>query len=50
VNVFGMLRSGAAARVTDTVERLTGEPARPFADFAREHAAAFAAAGVAVAS
>jgi uncharacterized protein YbjT (DUF2867 family) len=46
VNVFRMLRRGAAAEVTDAVERLTGEPPRAFADFAREHAGAFVPAGV----
>ena len=48
-NVEGMLelmratREGWMAGVTREVERLTGRPARTFAAFAREHAAAFAA-------
>ena len=35
-------RSGAAAGVTDEVEKATGTPARPLEDFLREHRAAFA--------
>ncbi|MFE0178743.1 NAD(P)H-binding protein [Streptomyces sp. NPDC059002] len=33
---------GAKARVTPVVEEVTGRPARPFADWAADHAAAFA--------
>jgi uncharacterized protein YbjT (DUF2867 family) len=39
-----LLRSGAAAEVTDVVTRVTGRPPRSFAEFAREHAGAFPAA------
>ncbi len=35
VPVFRALRAGAAAQVTDTVERLTGNPPRSLAEFAR---------------
>jgi uncharacterized protein YbjT (DUF2867 family) len=35
------VRSGKAARVFPTVEEVTGRPALTFADWAREHAAAF---------
>jgi hypothetical protein len=40
--IFAMLREGAAETVTGTVEELTGRPGRTFANFARDHAAAFA--------
>jgi uncharacterized protein YbjT (DUF2867 family) len=42
VKVFGLFREGFAAEVTDTVESLTGTPPRRFAEFARDHAGAFA--------
>lgn len=42
VNVFAMLRNGAAEQVTDTVEWLTRRPPRDFAAFARHHAHLFA--------
>jgi uncharacterized protein YbjT (DUF2867 family) len=45
VQLFGALRDGIAAEVTDTVLRLTGREPRSFADFAREHAGLFAPAG-----
>jgi len=35
------LRDGYAAAVTDTVQAVTGQPARTFDAFAREHAALF---------
>jgi uncharacterized protein YbjT (DUF2867 family) len=35
------LRDGSAAAVTDTVQAVTGQPARTFDAFAREHAALF---------
>jgi uncharacterized protein YbjT (DUF2867 family) len=35
------LRDGYAAAVTDTVQAVTGQPARPFDAFARAHAALF---------
>jgi uncharacterized protein YbjT (DUF2867 family) len=40
--MFGVLRAGQAAEVTDAVHRLTGRAPRGFATFARDHAAAFA--------
>lgn len=42
-------RSGAAASVSATVERVTGEPARDFDRFAAEHAASFRRPGGALA-
>jgi uncharacterized protein YbjT (DUF2867 family) len=48
VAIFGQLRAGAAAEVTDTVRRLTGTEPRSFAAFARDHARMFEPAGVAV--
>lgn len=42
-DVYGTLfRSGGAARLSDDVQRITGEPPRPLAAFVREHRAAFA--------
>ena len=41
VEVFASYRAGAQARTTDTVLALTGHAPRSFAQFAREHAAAF---------
>jgi len=35
------LRDGYAAAVTDTVQAVTGQPARTFDAFVREHAALF---------
>jgi uncharacterized protein YbjT (DUF2867 family) len=35
------LRDGYATAVTDTVQRITGQPARTFDTFVREHAALF---------
>jgi uncharacterized protein YbjT (DUF2867 family) len=46
VRLFGMLREGAAERVTETVESLTGRPPRDFGAFARDHAGLFAPASV----
>jgi len=43
VALYGRLRAGVAAEVTADVQRLTGRAPRTFADFARDHAAAFAA-------
>jgi uncharacterized protein YbjT (DUF2867 family) len=40
--VFGLIRAGAFADVTDGVSRLTGRPARTFEDFATGYAQAFA--------
>lgn len=45
VAVFGMLRRGVAQEVSADVELLTGRAPRAFADWAREHAAAFAPVG-----
>jgi uncharacterized protein YbjT (DUF2867 family) len=45
--VFAQLRQGVAARVTNTVEALTGTSPRSFAEFARDHAHLFAPAAVA---
>jgi hypothetical protein len=39
--LFGMLREGRGADVTDSVRRLTGRDPRSFADFARDHAVLF---------
>ena len=41
VKIFGLLRQGMAAEVTDAVEMLTGRPPRSFASFARDHADLF---------
>ncbi|MBM9507275.1 NAD(P)H-binding protein [Actinacidiphila acididurans] len=41
----GRQRDGAKARVTDTVARVTGRPARAFATWAGDHRSAFAPAG-----
>ncbi|MGH3734228.1 MAG: SDR family oxidoreductase [Micromonosporaceae bacterium] len=41
VALFGMLRDGGGSEVTDTVRALTGHSPRGFAEFARDHAAAF---------
>ncbi len=49
VAIFAAQREGAMSRVTDTVERLTGRPARTIADFAREYADAFRPAAVSAA-
>jgi uncharacterized protein YbjT (DUF2867 family) len=46
VRVFAQLRQGADARVTPTVEALTGSAPRDFASFARDHAGMFAPATV----
>ncbi|HZO49307.1 MAG TPA: SDR family oxidoreductase [Gaiellaceae bacterium] len=44
VMLFGALRDGIASEVTDTVQRLTGREPRGIAEWARDHAGAFAAA------
>jgi uncharacterized protein YbjT (DUF2867 family) len=41
VTLYGALRNGVGEPTTDAVERLTGAAPRPFAEFAREHAALF---------
>jgi uncharacterized protein YbjT (DUF2867 family) len=46
VRVFAMLRQGVAAKVTDTVESLTGSLPRSFAAFARDHTRLFEPAAV----
>jgi uncharacterized protein YbjT (DUF2867 family) len=40
--VFGLIRAGAFDETTDTVRVLTGNEPRGFAQFAHDHAAAFA--------
>lgn len=42
VTLFGKLRGDACGEVNDTVAGLTGHPPRSFAEWAAEHAAAFA--------
>jgi uncharacterized protein YbjT (DUF2867 family) len=44
VRLFRALRQGLDEQTSDTVRRLTGTEPRDFAEFAREHAAAFGAA------
>jgi uncharacterized protein YbjT (DUF2867 family) len=46
VEVFASYRAGAQTRTTDTVRALTAHEPRSFAQFAREHAAAFGATTV----
>jgi uncharacterized protein YbjT (DUF2867 family) len=41
LRIYAQLRAGAAARVTGSVEELTGRPPRSFAAFARDHAEIF---------
>ncbi|WP_394834894.1 NAD(P)H-binding protein [Pendulispora rubella] len=41
MSIFGAIRDGSLACVTDTVERVTGRPARTFDQWARENATAF---------
>jgi hypothetical protein len=41
LSLSAYVRAGAAARVTDTVERLTGKPPRDFSEFVRENAQAW---------
>lgn len=48
IKLFGALREGIFSEVNDTVQQLTGRPPRSFAEFAREHAAAFGASDVLV--
>ena len=36
-----LFAAGGAARVTDTIERVTGHPPIPLAQFVRDHADAF---------
>ena len=43
IGLYGIFAAGHASATTRVVEDITGTPARPFAAFAREHAAAFAA-------
>jgi uncharacterized protein YbjT (DUF2867 family) len=47
LSIFGQLRQGVAAQVTNTVEALTGSSPWSFAEFARDHADLFAPAVVA---
>jgi uncharacterized protein YbjT (DUF2867 family) len=46
VKVFALARQGVADQVTATAQSLTGTPPRPFASFARDHAALFAPVAV----
>ncbi len=46
--VFAALRAGAAEAVGDGMRELTGRAPRTIADFARDHAAAFAPSRAAV--
>jgi uncharacterized protein YbjT (DUF2867 family) len=46
--VFALIRDGAMEDATDTVRVLTGRDPRSFAEFARDHAAAFARAPASV--
>jgi DNA-binding ferritin-like protein (Dps family) len=39
--LFDLYETGAVARVSPDVERVLGRPARSFADFVRDHRAAF---------
>jgi uncharacterized protein YbjT (DUF2867 family) len=48
VAIFAAARDGVNSEVTGTVESLTGRPARPFAEFARDHAGLFAPVAEAV--
>lgn len=41
LSLFGAIRAGYAARVTDAVERVTGRAAISFADYAKQHADAW---------
>ncbi|MDQ1630372.1 MAG: hypothetical protein QOC80_344 [Frankiaceae bacterium] len=41
LEVYAAYRDGVGSTVTDEVEKATGHPARSFADFLRDHAAAF---------
>ena len=43
LELFAIMKSGWTAEVTPTVQELTGHPARTFAEFARDHAAAWKA-------
>lgn len=42
VELFGMFRTGAAARTTGAVRAVAGHEPRTFAQFAHDHVAAFA--------
>jgi uncharacterized protein YbjT (DUF2867 family) len=44
VALYGAIRAGHAATVTNEVEKATGRPARPYRQFAENHRDAFAAA------
>jgi hypothetical protein len=41
LELTGLVRSGGAAAVSDAVAEITGRPARTFAAWCAEHAAAF---------
>jgi hypothetical protein len=42
--LYGIFSAGNASRLTRVVEEVTGQPARTFAAFAREHSRDFAPA------
>ena len=44
LELWAMEKAGGSAMMTDAVERVTGRPPRSFAEFARDHAAAWAPA------
>lgn len=44
MELSSIIKAGYAANVTNTVEQLTGQAARPFAEFAQDYAASFASA------
>jgi len=44
MELFAMEKAGGSALVTDDVQRVTGKPPRSFADYTRDHAAAWAPA------
>jgi uncharacterized protein YbjT (DUF2867 family) len=41
LELYAIMKAGYTAATTDNVKKLTGHPARTFADFARDHAAAW---------
>jgi hypothetical protein len=43
LELFAIMKAGWTAAVTPDVQKVTGRPARTFAEFARDHAAAWRA-------
>jgi hypothetical protein len=41
MRLYGLMQAGKRATVTSNIEAITGQPATPFATFARDHVAAF---------